>query len=359
MPKISELESLGSIASGDMIPVVEIASSTTKRIAASLLRGQDGIDGRTIFNGSGAPSSGLGQSGDIYIDTTGHTYRVKVGSVWLSPVSMVGPAGTNGTNGVDGTNGTNGTNGLDGRTIHNGSGPPSSGLGQNGDIYIDTTNNVYAVKSGGIWTSPTSMVGPAGSNGAPGTPGADGTSFLPPSGVENDVVGLDGAGGTKNLGQGAEVPAGSADDVVGLDGSGGLKSLGPMPTGGGGLTGALTLGMVDFSESTMAFDHVRMISTSEARNNVCIRVFDDGYYSTSDLFLTVLPKPSTLGTTAYVLVADVDPSFAQVVFGVEEFNSAPDPDEAVTLGYFNAREVSRAWLLVLEDAVREIGIAVV
>jgi microcystin-dependent protein len=49
-------------------------------------------------------------------------------------------------------------------TILNGSGAPSSGLGANGDFYIDNTAHaIYGPKTAGAWGSSTSLIGPAGS----------------------------------------------------------------------------------------------------------------------------------------------------------------------------------------------------
>lgn len=76
-----------------------------------------------------------------------------------------GPPGADGIDGV-GVDGTNGTNGTDGKTIRNGAGAPSSGLGVDGDFYIDTVADaIYGPKSGGAWGSPTSLVGPQGEPG--------------------------------------------------------------------------------------------------------------------------------------------------------------------------------------------------
>jgi hypothetical protein len=63
--------------------------------------GPAGADGKTVRNGSGAPSNALGVDGDFYIDTTADAiYGPKAGGTWGSPTSLIGPAGTNGTNGV-------------------------------------------------------------------------------------------------------------------------------------------------------------------------------------------------------------------------------------------------------------------
>src|SRR5215475_8757479 len=53
-------------------------------------------------------------------------------------------------------------------TILNGVGAPAPGIGNNGDFYIDTGNNViYGPKTGGVWGTGTSLVGPAGPPGPP------------------------------------------------------------------------------------------------------------------------------------------------------------------------------------------------
>lgn len=85
--------------------------------------------------------------------------------------------GTNGTNGVDGAtgatgaagsngiNGTNGTNGINGINFLNGSGVPSSGLGNNGDAYFNYLNGSVYTKSTGIWTFRITLKGTDGIDG--------------------------------------------------------------------------------------------------------------------------------------------------------------------------------------------------
>lgn len=136
--------------------------------------GAPGTDGKTVLNGTTAPSNGLGATGDFYINTT--TWLVhgpKSGGAWPTGVSIIGPAGANGTNG---TNGTAGTNGADGRTLLSGSGVPSNGLGANGDFYINTAaNTLYGPKASGVWGSATSLVGPQGIQGIQGEAGPAGS----------------------------------------------------------------------------------------------------------------------------------------------------------------------------------------
>ncbi|GEM_PF-2799875 len=64
-----------------------------------------------------------------------------------------------------------------------GTGAPSADLGENGDLYLETTNSTVFVKMDGAWASvaelrgpqgPTGEPGPAGPQGAPGADGAPG-----------------------------------------------------------------------------------------------------------------------------------------------------------------------------------------
>lgn len=68
-----------------------------------------------------------------------------------------------------------GSGGGDGNTIRSGAGAPSSGLGVNGDFFIDTaTDAIYGPKTGGAWGSPTNLVGPQGEQGQDGPAGPQG-----------------------------------------------------------------------------------------------------------------------------------------------------------------------------------------
>lgn len=57
--------------------------------------GAAGIDGKTLLNGSGAPSGSLGATGDFYIDKTAWTiYGPKtIGTGWGSATNIIGPSG--------------------------------------------------------------------------------------------------------------------------------------------------------------------------------------------------------------------------------------------------------------------------
>lgn len=127
------------------------------------LAGANGAAGNTILFGSGAPSNGLGTNGNFYIDTTAHVmYGPKASEIWPAGFSLVGPSGSSG---------------LDGRTIITGVGVPGVGIGNNGDLYLDTsTYLLYAPKASGTWPAGVSLTGPAGATGGTGTTGSPGTN---------------------------------------------------------------------------------------------------------------------------------------------------------------------------------------
>ena len=73
-------------------------------------------------------SSGLGANGDWYFDTAAKAVHGKSDGTWGSGVSVKGDAGDDGANGA---------------SIHYGSGAPSSGLGADGDAYIDEATMAF------------------------------------------------------------------------------------------------------------------------------------------------------------------------------------------------------------------------
>lgn len=72
---------------------VGIAGLTATIGDAIDIRGPIGADGRTIYGGDGAPSSGLGVSGDIYLDTFATRLYWKTGAGWGAGVSLIGGGG--------------------------------------------------------------------------------------------------------------------------------------------------------------------------------------------------------------------------------------------------------------------------
>ena len=89
----------------------------------------------------------------------------------------------------DGVNGLDGQDGLNGYSVLNGTVSPTSGIGVNGDFYINTANNtLFGPKTGGAWSVGTSLVGPQGIAGTNGTNGTNGYSVL--NGTANPALGL-------------------------------------------------------------------------------------------------------------------------------------------------------------------------
>lgn len=85
----------------------------------------------------------------------------------LDALVLRGGGGSGGTGGI----GQPGAPGADGRTVLNGLGAPSPGLGVDGDFYIDTNLWViYGPKSPLGWGGGTSLIGPQGPPGGGGTP---------------------------------------------------------------------------------------------------------------------------------------------------------------------------------------------
>jgi hypothetical protein len=104
----SLFKKIGSVTYEDLKSFFDSAVLVDEASGGSGGTGPAGADGKTVLNGSGAPSSGLGTNGDFYIDTTADAiYGPKTAGAWGSSTSLVGPAGSNGAAGEDGINNTN------------------------------------------------------------------------------------------------------------------------------------------------------------------------------------------------------------------------------------------------------------
>jgi hypothetical protein len=70
--------------------------SGTSMVGPQGEKGSTGTAGKTVLNGSGAPSNGTGADGDFYIDTAAlKIYGPKASGVWPSGVELKGSAGRN------------------------------------------------------------------------------------------------------------------------------------------------------------------------------------------------------------------------------------------------------------------------
>ena len=118
----------------------------------------------------------------------------------LKASQLVGALAINGTTIIDAAgNWVGSTAGLDLNTIRSGSGAPASGLGANGDFYINTTAaTLYGPKTGGSWGNRVSLTGPTGAQGPQGPQGLQGIQGIQglpgPQGPANGTAVLSGSG---------------------------------------------------------------------------------------------------------------------------------------------------------------------
>jgi hypothetical protein len=145
--------------------------------------GATGAAGITWRTGSGVPSNGTGQDGDLYLDTaTGDVYK-RVSGAYGVIVNIQGADGADGSDGApgadgaDGAPGTNGTDGADGSVWRSSSGVPSNSLGVDGDYYLNTANGDVYAKAAGAYSVVANITGPAGADGADGADGAPGATI--------------------------------------------------------------------------------------------------------------------------------------------------------------------------------------
>jgi len=77
--------------------------SWTNLLQISTLAGTNGVDGKSLLNGSGVPSNSLGTNGDFYIDNASHyIFGPKAAGIWPPGVDLRGAAGQDGIIGADG-----------------------------------------------------------------------------------------------------------------------------------------------------------------------------------------------------------------------------------------------------------------
>lgn len=133
------------------------------------------------------------------------------GSTWIAVTGSTGvtPGTDGGVNwGVFAAAGTGGSGGGSTNTIWNGTTAPGSGLGANGDFYLDTASTcLYGPKASGAWPGfCTPLVGATGATGPQGPAGATG-----PTGATGATGAQGPTGSTGPTGAtGAQGPAGAA-----------------------------------------------------------------------------------------------------------------------------------------------------
>jgi len=80
--------------------------------------------------------------------------------------------------GPTGATGATGTNGTNGATWFTGSGAPASGTGSVNDLYLNTANGDYYKKTSfSVWTLQGNLTGPTGATGSTGSTGATGPGY--------------------------------------------------------------------------------------------------------------------------------------------------------------------------------------
>ena len=190
-----------------------------------------------------------------------------------SLVGPAGPQGPTGPQGVAGPTGSSGPAGANGSAVLNGITNPTSLIGSNGDFYINTNSNtLFGPKSGGVWPTGVSLVGPAATQATvnsgysnmvvfsdPGT-----FSFTVPNGISSLLIevwgggggggnGVGGAGGGYGKGIYQVSPGATHTVIVGVGGtklkvttnpwtpptSGGTSSFGNLISATGGQAGVV------------------------------------------------------------------------------------------------------------------------
>lgn len=145
------------------------------------------------------------------------------------PPSAGGPTGPTGATGANGAAG-------DAVVWITGAGAPGGGTGEDGDMYLNTSNgDVYGPKAGGAWGAPVAnIIGPAGSNGATGPTGPTGAA-----GAQGPTGAAGSQGPTGPTGaNGAAGPTGSTGNTGPTGPTGANGATGPTgPTGANGSTG--------------------------------------------------------------------------------------------------------------------------
>lgn len=137
--------------------------------------GNNGLDGKTVLNGTTNPIASLGTNGDFYINTASSSlFGPKTNGIWGSGVPLVGPQGIQGPQGIAGANGANGSNGLSAYQIWLNAGNTGTE-----EQFLTTLRGATGAQGPqGIQgvAGPTGATGPQGTNGANGTNGNNGLS---------------------------------------------------------------------------------------------------------------------------------------------------------------------------------------
>lgn len=166
IPQLADLE-YGEIALNYADGKIYYKTNTNQIASISTSTGGGG-EGSSVTVSDTAPSSPA--AGDLWWDSTIGQLRIYysdgTSSQWVDAFNSqglqgpAGPTGPTGPAGATGATGPQGPAGVDGKTIRYGSTAPSAGTGNDGDFYINTSNNyIYGPKAAGTWPAGISLVG--------------------------------------------------------------------------------------------------------------------------------------------------------------------------------------------------------
>lgn len=193
--------------------------------------GAPGTPGSVWRAGAGVPDNGVGIDGDFYLNNVNGDVYLRAAGAYSVVANIKGPQGNAGADGADGSNGADG---ADGSVWRDGTGAPSDSLGVNGDYYLDdATGNVY-LKTGGTYSIVANIkgaTGAAGADGDDGAPGAAGSVWRNGSGAPSSGLGVNGdyylddatgdvylkAGGSYSVVANILGPVGSIDELTDVD----------------------------------------------------------------------------------------------------------------------------------------------
>lgn len=134
--------------------------------------GAAGADGAVWFTAETDPIAATGQLGDYALNTlSGDVFRRGSGG-WVREGNLKGVKGDTGAQGPQGATGATGATGTAGSRWHTVTGAPSTALGVNTDMALDTATGNWYRKESGAWSLKGNIKGPTGATGAQGVPGA-------------------------------------------------------------------------------------------------------------------------------------------------------------------------------------------
>ena len=134
--------------------------------------GAAGAPGAKWYSSASDPSSAIGVTGDYALNTTSGDVFKRWAGGWTLEGNLMGPTGATGAQGPQGATGATGATGTAGSRWHTVTGVPSTALGVNTDMALDTATGNWYQKESGAWGLKGNIKGPTGATGAQGIPGA-------------------------------------------------------------------------------------------------------------------------------------------------------------------------------------------